>query len=183
MTRIFLTLASLDSVLLLTSFGLGWASKFQDGVHTGSAIYWFHFLLGLGTALVTLLVHCLIFTYFLGTGRWVKEVKLAYRLPDDPLPRLTRDLKRQVFPPALFAMLAATFTGAAGAAAHVQAWPWPIHACLATLTLVINFWAFQIEYRCLNTNARALDEVMVEVDRIRSQSGLPSNAQALEQRF
>ena len=47
------------------------------------------------------------YTYFLGTGRWVKEVGLAYELPDDPLPRLTRELKRRTFPPALFAMLVA----------------------------------------------------------------------------
>jgi hypothetical protein len=181
MTRIFLILASLDAWLLLVSYGLGTISKLKDAVHTGDRIYWFHFLVGLCTALVTLLVHCLIFTYFLGTGRWVKEVKLAYNMADEPLPRLTRDLKRRVFPPALFAMLAAAFTGAAGAAAHVQVWPWQIHASLATLTIVINFWAFLIEYRCLQINARVLDDVLYEVDRIRSVRGLPSNTEALRQ--
>jgi len=181
MFHIFLTLASLDTALLLTSFALGTVSKLQDGIHTGDRIYWFHFLVGLCAAVVTLLVHCIIFTYFLGTGRWVKEVKLAYQLDDDPLPRLTRDLKRRVFPPALFAMLAAIFTGAAGAAAHVQAWPWPVHGSLATLTVIVNLWAFRLEYHCLQINGRVLDDVLREVDRIRMERGLPSNLEALEQ--
>ncbi len=181
MTRIFTILAVVDSLLLFLSYGFGVASKLSAGAKTGHPTFWFHFLLGLAAAMMTLLVHCLIFTYFLGTGRWVKEVKLAYDLPDAPLPRLTRDLKRRVFPPALFAMLAAIATGAAGAAAQVEAWPWEIHATLATLTLFVNLWAFRLEYRCLQTNIGVLDDVMREVDRLRALRGLPSNAEALQQ--
>src|SRR5207237_8547415 len=125
-------------------FVLGTVSKCRDCVHTWAQVYWFHFLIRLTAAMLTLLVHCLIFTYFLGTGRWVKEVKLAYDLPDAPLPRLTRELKRRVFPPALFAMLFAVATGAAGAAAHVGVSHWLVHAALGTLTLAVNFWAFTV---------------------------------------
>jgi hypothetical protein len=181
MTRIFTILAAVDTLLLFLSYGLGVASKLSAGVKTGHPTFWLHFLVGLAAAMMTLLVHCLIFTYFLGTGRWVKEVKLAYDLPDAPLPRLTRDLKRRVFPPALFAMLTSVATGAAGAAAQVEVWPWQIHAALATLTLLVNLWAFRLEYRCLQTNVGVLDEVMREVDRLRSERGLPSNAEALQQ--
>jgi hypothetical protein len=181
MTRIFTILAAVDTLLLLLSYGLGWASWSNSGARAGHPFFWFHFLLGLSAAMFTLLVHCLIFTYFLGTGRWVKEVKLAYDLADAPLPRLTRDLKRHVFPPALFAMLIAIATGAAGAAAQVQAWPWQVHATLASLTLLVNFWAFGIEYRCLVTNIGVLDQVMREVDRLRAERGLPSNAEALQE--
>jgi hypothetical protein len=181
MIRIFTLLASVDTLLLFLSYGLGLASKFSAGVKTGHLTFWLHFLCGLTAAMFTLLVHCLIFTYFLGTGRWVKEVKLAYDLPDTPLPRLTRDLKRRVFPPALFAMLTAIATGAAGAAAQVEVWRWEIHFILATLTLLVNLWAFRIEYRCLQINLGVLDEVMHEVDRLRTERGLASNAEALAQ--
>jgi hypothetical protein len=95
---------------------------------------------------------------------------------------LTRDLKRTVFPPALFAMLIAIATGAAGAAAQVELWRWEIHATLGTLTLLVNLWAFRVEYRCLCTNIGVLDDVMREVDRRRMERGLPTNAEALEQR-
>ena len=181
MTRIFTILAAVDTLLLFLSYGLGWASRISAGVRTGHPTFWLHFLLGLSAAMFTLLVHCLIFTYFLGTGRWVKEVKLAYDLPDAPLPRLTRDLKRRVFPPALFAMLVAIATGAAGAAAQVEVSPWQLHAALGTLTLLVNLWAFRIEYRCLQTNVGVLENVMRAVDHLRAERGLPSNAEALLQ--
>jgi hypothetical protein len=182
MTRIFLILATADSLFLLLSFLLGVTSKLQDGLHQAdNQIFWYHFLIALGTELLTLAVHCLIFIYFLGTGRWVKEVKLAYQLPDEPLPRLTRDLKRRVFPPALFAMLTAAFTGMVGAAAQVGVWRWEIHATLATLTLLVNFWAFIVEYRCLQINGRILEDVLLEVDHLRRARGLPTNAEALQQ--
>jgi len=182
MTRIFPILAALDALLLSISFALGVVSKLRDGVHNPSdQTFWYHFLFSLSAAILTLLVHCLIFTYFLGTGRWVKEVKIAYKLPDEPLPKLTRDLKRRVFPPALFAMLAAAFTGAAGAAAQVEFSRWELHAALATLTLLVNFWAFWIEYDCLRINVRVLRDVMIEVERKRAARGLPSNAEALQE--
>src|SRR5947209_20581062 len=102
MTKIFVVLAASDSVLLLAAYALGVWSKVGDGLHqSASSIYWFHFTIGLAAALLTLLVHCIIFTYFLGTGRWVKEVKLAYRLPDAPLALRTRELNRRRFTPAL----------------------------------------------------------------------------------
>src|SRR5436305_39291 len=179
MIRIFTVFAAVDTLLLFASYGLGFASKFSAGVKTGHLTFWLHFLVGLSAALFTLLVHCLIFTYFLGTGRWVKEVKLAYDLPDAPLPRLTRDLKRRVFPPALFAMLTAIATGAAGAAAQVEVWRWEIHATLATLTLFVNLWAFRLEYDCLRINLGVLDEVLRAVHWLRSARGLSSNAEEM----
>ena len=63
----------------------------------------------------------------------------------------------------------------------MKAWPWPVHAGLATLTLAVNLWAFRIEYRNVRANAEVIDEVMREVDRIRAERGLPSNAEALQQ--
>ena len=95
MTRIFTTLATFNALALLVTYGVGWLSWQRGSVrHAEDPTYLVHFILGLSTAVLTLLVHCLIFTYFLGTGRWVKEVGLAYDLPDEPLPKLTRELKR-----------------------------------------------------------------------------------------
>jgi hypothetical protein len=184
MTRILLLLASADGLLLLISFGLGVTSKLRGELANPSGdqfFWWYHFVFGLSTALYNLFVHCIIFVYFLGTGRLVKEIKLAYKLPDEPWPKLTRDLKRRVFPPALFAMLIGIATVAAGAAAQVQVWPWEVHATLGTLTLLINFWAFAVEYDCVRTNIGVLDEVFAEIDQIRARLGLPSNAEALLQ--
>jgi hypothetical protein len=174
MTRIFTTLAATNALALLVTFAFGCLSKFLD-----HDLYLIHFNLGLFTAIGTLLVHCLIFTYFLGTGRWVKEVALAYGMPDRPWPKLTRELKRQTFPPALFAMLITIAASAAGAGVQLHVWNWLVHFGLALATLAINLWAFIIEYRNVGVNACAIEAVLAEVDRIRAERGLPSNAEAL----
>jgi hypothetical protein len=181
MTRIFITLASVNALGLVATFLLGVASMLMNGVRAANPIYQIHFLVGLFTAIGTLLVHCIIFTYFLGTGRWVKEVGIAYSLPDTPWPKLTRDLKRATFPPALFAMLITIATSAAGTARQLEVWPFWMHGGLALLTLLINGWAFTLEYGNVATNAGVIDAVLREVDRIRAERGLPSNAEALQQ--
>ena len=182
MTRIFLTLAAADSLALVIAFALGCWSKLTDGLHAADGdLYLLHFLLGLFTAVGTLLTHCLIFTYFLGTGRWVKEVTLAYDLPDEPWHKRTRDLKRLVFPAALAAMLVTIATAAGGAGAQLQHWPWQVHLGLAIAALAINLWAFRLEYRVVTENAGILEAVLREVDRIRAEKGLPPNDEALRE--
>lgn len=191
MKRIFLNLAIVDYLLLLACFaqGLmfssdGWrlddgSVQMTAGAQADSS-YVVHFALGLGATIGNLGVHCLIFIYFLGTGRWVKEVALAYKIPDVPLPRLTRDLKRRTFPPALFAMLLPVAAAASGEGAR-RDWPGWIHLALAVLSLVVNLWAFRVEYRNVTINGGVIDDVLREVDRMRAEAGLPSNAEALEE--
>lgn len=182
MPAILSRLAVFNVLLLLTTFGVGWLSWARHAVtRADEPTYMVHFYLGLLSVILCLGVHCLIFIYFLGTGRWVKEVASAYRIPDSPLPRETRELKRQAFPPALFAMLVPIAAAAAGTAAQRREWPWGWHAGLATATVLVNLWAFRVELRCVRANVKVLDGVMAEVDRIRAEAGLPSNAEALRQ--
>jgi hypothetical protein len=180
MARIFLGLATLDGLALLVTFGVGLLSMFRGSLNNPSdPTYFVHFALGLTTVLLNLAVHCLIFIYFLGTGRLVKEIALAYELPDRPLPYLTRELKRKTFPVALLAMLVSIATAAAGMGVQMSQWPWYVHLSLAVATLLINGWAFVVEYRNVRINTGVLDQVYHEVDRIRAALGLPTNAEAL----
>lgn len=181
MTRIFLTLAAFIILAMTASMIVGFLSFSLEASEAKLDIFLVHFNLGLITVLGILLLHCIIFTYFLGTGRWVKEVGLAYQLPDRHLPRLTRELKRATFPPALFAMLTAIGTVAAGAGAQLQEWPWYIHAGAAGITFIVNLWAFVVEYGNLRLNVQVIADVLDEVDRIRAARGLASNMEALEQ--
>jgi hypothetical protein len=179
MTRIFVGLAFVDALLLAGAFGVGLGSWYSGSADSGAVTYLIHFRLGLSAAILTLLVHCLIFTYFLGTGRWIKEVGIAYHLPDEPLPKMTRELKRWTFPPALAAMLITIAASAAGAGVQLREWPWYVHGSLAFAALVANLAAFVIEYRNVRTNGMIIDKVLVEVERIRAERGLPSIVQDL----
>ncbi len=181
MTKTFSVLAVILGMLIVASIGVGFLSFFTVDPEWKSTLFLLHFNIGLCTALGILLVHCLIFMYFLGTGRWVKEVTIAYKLPDEPLHKTTRELKRKAFPPALFSMLIGIATAGAGAGAQQRlvGWHWSVHMTLAFLTLAINLWAFFVEYRCVSANAGVIRQVLVEVDAIRRAMGLESNAEAL----
>jgi hypothetical protein len=179
MVHTFRLLATLLALAILATIGLGFGSMALPGPPSQKDLFVVHFAIGLGTAIGILFVHCLIFIYFLGTGRWVKEVTLAYQLPDAPNHKLTRELKRTAFPPALFAMLIGIAAAAAGAGVHLQAWDWKVHLTLGLLTLLVNLWAFRIEYRCVAANAHVIRAVMIDVDRVRREHGLCSNEEAL----
>jgi hypothetical protein len=140
-----------------------------------------HFVLGLTTALTTLFVHCLVLTYFLGTGRWVKEVCLAYGLPDDDLPRQTRDIKRRNTPRVILAMLLTIAATAAGMAAQQRAWPGWVHLAFALLTIFVNFYVFVVEFSNVRLNGHLLDAVTAQVERIRAERGLPTSEEALRE--
>src|ERR1700722_18738495 len=183
MTRILLRLAAFNLLALAATFVVGWVSFFRGSRgNPDDPTYILHVYLGLISGITTLGVHGLIFIYFLGTGRWVKEVALAYRIPDQPLPKLTRDLKRRTFPPALAAMLVPIAASAAGAGVATQERSWLYHAALALLALLVNAWAFRVELVSVTINAGVIDRVMQEVERIRAERSLPSNAEALQQR-
>lgn len=183
MTAILLRFAAVVFALQLATYAIGWASATLPAGWrpSGDTVFLSHIWLALITNVATLAVHCLIFIYFLGTGRWVKEVARAYGIADDPLPKLTRELKRKSFPPALFAMLIVIAASAAGAGKQTAGWWWGWHAILATVALGVNVWAFWVEVRCVSINAGVIDRVMAEVDRIRAEKGLPTNAEALRQ--
>jgi hypothetical protein len=167
---------------LLASFTVGWMSKLNHSRYNADdQTFLVHFLCGLLAAVTTLLVHCLIFTYFLGTGRWVKEVTLAYDMPDEPLHKTTRELKRKTFPPALFAMLATIATAAAGAGVQLQDWSWLVHFGGACIAIALNVGAYVVEWRGLRRNEEILAATYREVDRIRAERGLPTNEEALRE--
>jgi len=181
MTRIFLVFVTLTGLALIASAVSGVLSWQQGGLTREGSVYLTHFVLGLFTALAVLLTHCLAITYFLGTGRWVKEVCIEYRLPEERWPRQTREIKRKNTPRAILAMLVTIATAAAGAGRQNFDWPAWIHAALAGTALVVNAMAWVVEYRNMRTNIRILDEVYAETDRMRAELGLPSNEEAMRQ--
>ena len=181
MTRLFLVFVTVTGLALLAAAVSGTDSWLHGGLTAEGSLYLTHFVLGLFGAVAVLLVHCLAITYFLGTGRWVKEVCLAYGLPDERWPRQTRDIKRGNTPYAILAMLVTIATAATGAGRQNFEWPSWVHAALAATTLAVNAAVWVIEYRNMRTNLRILDEVYAETEQLRAAAGLPSSEEALQQ--
>ena len=78
-------------------------------------------------------------------------------------------------------MLVPIAAAATGTAAGRKEWAWQFHALMAAATLLVNAWAFIVEYRNVAINAGVIDDVMREVERIRAERGLPTNEEALRQ--
>ncbi|MBS0265896.1 MAG: hypothetical protein JSS02_28455, partial [Planctomycetes bacterium] len=81
MTRIFLSLAIFTSVGLFVALGLGLAigDATQRDLAVQSRVT-VHMLTGAAALVFSMLVHALVVTYFMGTGRWLEETCNAYKL-------------------------------------------------------------------------------------------------------
>lgn len=178
MRKYFLVLATGSSVLLVLAFALGlvflWErSQGQVAPQLGQPLpanfFTYHMAVALLAVLATLFTHCLVFTYLLGTGKWVKEVASAYGMPMDGWPRQTRQFKIDVNRGLLLAMfcsIAAAVTGA-GSQTEPGSWWSPAHAAFAVLVLFSNGFAFWKEYLVILANEQVLVAVKAEADRLR----------------
>jgi hypothetical protein len=180
MTRYFLALAVLNVGTWIAAIVSGSISLAKVSDPTHEQAYLIHFILGLIAVFNTLLIHCLVMTYFLGTGRLVKEACVAYGLPDTDLPKRTRDLKRRNTPGAILGMLLAISAAAAGMGSRTEVWPWYIHLVLVVATVVVNLRVFVIEHQNLSTNLIILDELFHQVESIRAERGLPPSEEVFE---
>jgi hypothetical protein len=166
MHRIFLGLAVADGTLLLASFALGLGAAGPPRV-PGSTWHGLHFLFGLVATMATLLVHSVVYTYFLGTGRWVKEVAQVYALPEWVTAQAVRN-KRRAFPVVLWGMLTVGVTAWLGAAVDTRRGFDPTwHLGAAALALGFHVAAFVLEYAAIVAQARLLLEVKAQADRLR----------------
>jgi hypothetical protein len=184
--RIFSVLAAFSTAFLLTTLLLGLylqsVGDIRDPHDTLAQQYkTVHFLAGLGSGLCTILAHSLAVTYFIGTGRWCKEVCDTYKL-DPAFTQRARQLKRRSFPYALACMLVVlvimAFGAAADPAARVTAQPiWNLtwtqsHLFLALAGMGVIVWASVAEWNYIHANGQLIEEIMVEVKRIRQAKGL-----------
>jgi hypothetical protein len=166
MVRYFLVLAVTGGSLLVADFGLG---ILASGEVRGPHAIWhgIHLLFSLLTVVVLLGVHSIVYTYFMATGKWAKEVVRVYQLPDWFVSQAVRN-KRRAFRFIMGSMTAIAVTAWLGAAADTRGaafFPW--HLGIAALTLAFNFGSFMVEYAGIVSHARLLLELKAQADAMR----------------
>lgn len=183
MTRIFSTLAVLSVALLLVALWLGWrigdAASLEPAEQDRVAV---HFLTAVGALCFAVMVHALVLTYFMGTGRWLEETCRAYQLGEERQAQ-SRELKWRLYPAMTVGLLLLIVTGASGGAADpASAFGFQgvgpltaaqVHLTLAVLTVAFNAVVNGIEYLAIRRNGQVVNAVLDEVRRIRSERGLP----------
>jgi len=182
MTRIFITLAICSTGLLLAALWLGF--EIGDASMRSAAVqsrFTVHLLTGMAAVVFALLVHALVVTYFMGTGRWLEETCNAYRL-SPTWQTGSKNLKWRLYPAMVGSLLLLILAGASGGAADpaspvgFKGWgiltAAEVHLAAVGLALAINLGVNIAEYVALSRNGRLVQEVLQEVRRIRKERGL-----------
>ena len=104
-----------------------------------------HLLFAVVSVLATLAVHSIVYTYFLATGKWAKEVVRVYQLPDWINVQAKKN-KRKAFRFEFWSMALIAGTAWLGAASDTLGVNPLWHLGLAALALAFNFGAFAVEY-------------------------------------
>jgi hypothetical protein len=166
MVRYFLVLAVTGGSLLIADMVLGFVAAAEaPGPHAvGRAV---HLLFSLLTVVVLLGIHSIVYTYFMATGKWAKEVVRVYQLPDWFIAQTTRN-KRRTFRFVMWSMMTIAAAAWLGAAADTRgsaysAW----HLGAAALAVAFNFGSFVVEYVAIVGHARLLVELKDQADRLR----------------
>jgi hypothetical protein len=136
-----------------------------------------HMLVGVAAALAVVFVESIIVTYFIGTGRWCKEVTETYQLPRSDLAESTQ-LKRRTFPLAVVGMLTVVGVSALGAAADpgtgrpgtADMATWHLAAAFGGLAIV--GWTYYQAWINIAAQQRVIERIVAQVQRIRQELGL-----------
>ena len=176
MNRIFLTISLLANAFLVGTYLLGWAVRDASIPGSTGVGLRLHFLCGVGALTLAMLVHAIVLTYFMGTGRWIEETTSAYRLGPAARDENIR-LKYRTLPGMVGCLTLLIVVGGFGAASDPgAALDFPaaktIHMVLATLGLLTNLAVSVIEYDSIQSNGRLIVAIMDQVQTIRKDRGL-----------
>lgn len=135
-----------------------------------------HFLVGVLAALVAILVQSIGITYFIGTGRWCKEVVEAYDLEAEILEAGTK-LKRRTFPWAMIGVATILTIACFGAACdptrggETAKWV-PHHLFVGMGGTVLIAYCLLRQWQGINANQAVIDRLMQRVREERERRGL-----------
>jgi hypothetical protein len=156
MIPLFLGLTTANLVGLLAAAVMGYVSVGRPE-YRGH-----HLLVGVLAAILCVGVHCVVFTYFVATAKWIRHA-VAVKGLDPGLALPTRSFKAMAFPAALGSMtlvFVAACLGAAHDALHVDP-TW--HHVLALTSVAANLAGAAVEYHAIYRNGALIDEILARI--------------------
>ena len=157
MLSLFLALTAFNLLCLLLTAALGYT-------HGGSDATQWHALAGVVATITCCAVHCVVFTYFVATAKWVQHA-VAVKQLDPSLVSPTRSFKLQAFPAALLAMLAVFAAALLGAARASYGMSPTYHHVVAWLAVLVNALVAAAEYRAIARNGRLIDGILSQINQ------------------
>lgn len=129
-----------------------------------------HMLWGLVSAIFAASLHCLVFAIFTGSGKDTRLLVEDLSLNQEYVKR-TKAFKKDVFPPALYAiffLLILTTLGGAVSNTSLTWLPW-VHGLWAVFTIYYNIKTFLLEFKSIGINSAILRELNENASRVTSQ--------------
>lgn len=180
-TRIFLTLSSVSTLLLAIVFVLGLNIDDPKILESQKLVSW-HLIMALTGLVIATLVHAVVLTYFMGTSRWMEDVSKTYQL-DDSRRLESQRLKYRILPAmsVCFLLLLTTvgFGAAADPASRLGFTGWgglsasSVHLLVALTTVCCNLFVNFREFQAIERNGQLVQEILEKVREIRIARGLP----------
>ena len=179
MESVFFRVALFSVMLLVATAGLGLWLGDLHGQLDPHVLRWgtVHRLSGVLSALVVVLVNSMSVTYFIGTGRWCREVVETYALDASYVER-SQQLKRSTFPFAILGIFGVVFIVALGGAADpatgrpgTQEWVTP-HLIGSLLIVAGIAWCFQSQLPNIRRQHVLIEDIMSDVRTARLGRGL-----------
>jgi hypothetical protein len=157
MIPLFLGLTIFNLLALAVAAALGYGAA--AGRDWGS----YHQLAGVLAAIACCGVHCVVFTYFIATAKWIQHAVTVKQL-DPALATPTRSFKAQAFPAALLAMTIVFVTALLGVITFSYRISPLWHHALAVLSIAVNLIVAAIEYRAVWRNGELIDQILEQIN-------------------
>ncbi len=132
-----------------------------------------HMIWGLFTATLIVLLQCLIFGFFIGSGKSIKSAVKENGLSQEWIQK-TRDYKNQSYPALMLAILvsaAAAILGGGVAAGAVRV---SVHQGFVWLALGLNIRSLWISYKVVVENVNAIHHINEEIQKAKKGNQIPA---------
>ncbi len=121
-----------------------------------------HMLWGLSITILLVLFQCLIFGFFIGSGKSIKKVVLENGLGREWIER-TKDYKNKCYPALMLAILVTAAAGIIGGGVATGVVPAGVHQALVWAAFLSNGYSFWVSYRVLVENVEAIHAINREI--------------------
>ncbi len=135
-----------------------------------------HMLWGFFVALLIVLLQCLIFGFFIGSGKSIKRVVQENGLNPEWIQK-TKDYKNKSYPMLMLAIVVSVAAAVVGGGVSAGSVPLWVHQVLVWCALGTNVYSLWTSYRVVVENVEAIHRINREVQILKA--GGPSPATAL----
>jgi hypothetical protein len=157
MIPLFLGLTAFNLLCLITTTLMG------HHLAGGGRASGTHLLLGVLTTMACIAVHCIVFTYFIATAKWVQHAVSVKKL-DPSLVEPTRSFRMQAFPAALLAITVVFATAIMGAVSDNYGVASRYHFVLAVGAVLVNALVAWREYLAIRRNGELIDRILAMIN-------------------